>query len=108
MDCKYDYEPAINVDCMLHIVAIVRRGELGERSGEVLQHLGTILGELGAWKDSDNVVFASKKYHFDTLEECCDAIEVYAKSPLGSEDARSIPWALIIELVRLLMERFSR
>jgi hypothetical protein len=104
MDCC-EFEPKIQVQCVLDLVSIVRNGGLVEQKATVLQHIGCIVGSLGSYIDTQDVPFASGTFDLpNNVDSLCDEIESqltatgYAISPET--------WALIIKLAMFLLEKY--
>lgn len=105
--CKYDFEPKINVECTLEIIGIVRAGEIVSKRGEVLQHAGAIIGELGAFMSpEDEQPFAKTPLPEDDLL-LCKEIEDALEAPEEGEPAQVNPlvWTLVIELIKRVLNK---
>lgn len=102
-----EFEAKIQVECVMDVVGIVRSGELMTKRADVLQHVGCIIGSLGAYLDDDNDEAFASADAFDvpcTLEDCCDELEAQCGG-----DAMTAPGPIVMmlikQIIRLLIEQ---
>ena len=107
MSCPCEFEPAIQFDCGMQIVRIIRSGELGVKRAEVLQHVGCIIGSLGAKlnEGDDGGLFADGVALPKTLDDCCDELEARTANAEASSIDPAV-WAILLQLARLLIEKY--
>lgn len=108
MACPCNFEPAIQVNCILDIVKIVRSGELISKKGEILEHAGCVVGSLGAYvgNESESVFGDTVTVPVPaTIEECCDQLEAQLQlTQAGARKLDPATWALILQLVRMALK----
>ena len=109
MACACTFEPKLQIDCVMEIVRVVRKGDMLGNYPELLQHSGCILGSLGTYLDSDSVTMCANAHDLPvSLEEA--AAEVEASLVGATADAALNPAliALIMRLIELLISKYLK
>jgi len=98
----------------MDVIAILRAGEIVSKRGDVLEHVGCIVGCLGSYMKSglnEGVTLATSSELPQTVEACCDAIEAEQSRTESTElpedkafGVSPIMFVLIARLVKLLLE----
>ena len=98
-----EFEPKIQIECVLELVGLVRNQQLIEKRGEALQHLGCVLGSLGAKIDESGPIFAETATCEASLDVCCNELE----AQLTGEGAQINPavLAVIMQFISLLLKQ---
>ena len=103
-----EFEPKIQVDCVLSILKIIRSGDLISGKAELLQHAGCVIGCLGKYVEgSPSVVFGAGVDLPETLEECSQEVEQSMSMSQGMTLSPATV-ALILRLVQLLLTQFAK
>lgn len=107
----YEFEARVPIECVKHVIDIIRSGNMMSRKGELLEHCGAILGELGALlksfeEDGPDGPFASVALSEDqdiTLSLLMEDIE----DEIEGEGFKMNPLvvALIVKLIELALKR---
>lgn len=112
---EYEFQSRIPVDHAMHLVAIVRSGQLMSRKGEALVEIGAVSGELGTFiKQYENPApFAMQvPTTIEAVMAELDKIEEEDKATLAGASPEQLAgnayWvALIIQLVKLLLNELT-
>jgi len=109
MACACEFQPVIQVDCVLDILRIIRSGDVLSARAELLQHVGCVVGSLGKYLEGEASIAASAPCPTPcTLEECADELE----RMLPSQEAASVVainpalLALLLKIAQLLIEKY--
>jgi len=109
MSCPCTFEAKIQVSCVMEIITAIRSGDVLSNKGELLQHVGCVLGSLGAYIGPDSQLFAAVAVDMPcTIEEACDECEA-AVVGAGEDGLMAINpavLALILKLVELLISKY--
>jgi len=109
MSCHCTFEAKIQVSCVMEIITAIRSGDVLSNKGELLQHVGCVLGSLGAYIGPDSQLFAAVAVDMPcTIEEACDECEA-AVVGAGEDGLMAINpavLALILKLVELLISKY--
>lgn len=105
MSCPCDFEPKIQINCALEVVAVIRSGEAMERKSELLKHIGCIVGCLGAYTDTADTPQPSGQGELtDDLESCCNEVEAVLSSEAYALNPMVV--ALLLRLVELALNKY--
>lgn len=113
MDCECKFEAKVPIECVKHLIAMVKSGQYGR--GELLCHAGCALGQIGALVaklrgGDDASPFGGCDGELpDTLEGCCRALkEAVGDGELAEAHAANpLIDALIAKLIELLIEKIK-
>ena len=107
-DCC-EFEPKIQVDCVLSILKIIRSGDLIGGKAELLQHAGCIIGSLGKYIEGSPtiVVFGGGVDLPETLEECAREVE-QSMDRVEASFLSPAMVAMIVQLIRLVLARLAK
>lgn len=102
----YEFKPRIPVECVRHVIAIVRSGDVGSQKGELLQHCGAILGELGALVETFESDVDGPFASVDNLGELIADIE----DQINYDTVQMNPMlvALIVKLVEFALDKWLK
>lgn len=109
MTCPCAFEPKIQVSCVMEIITAIRSGDAIAKKGELLQHVGCVLGSLGAYIGPDSQLFAASGVALPCdIEEACNVVEIVLSSPPedGVMAINPAVLALILKLVELLISKY--
>ena len=106
----YNFEARIPLDHAMHIVAMVRAGELLEKKSEALMCIGSATGEIGALLGQYEVptpfgAFAAEMSIEEVCEELEAKVQVMEVAEPSSIDPATI--ALILQLAQLAFKWWS-
>lgn len=109
--CPCVFQPAIQLDCIMELISIVRSGELLSRKADVLVHIGCLSGSFGEYVRGTDVVSTQSLQLPLTLEDTCNALQSHIKAfndPLVVVPSSISPMftALIIQLIKLVIDRY--
>ena len=78
MSCPCTFQPTIQVNCVLELIGLIRSGGLVASRAEALEHVGCIIGSMGAFLGGDvtPVMGASDVEPSCSIEQTADALEI--------------------------------
>lgn len=108
MACSCEFQPVIQVDCILDVLTIIRSGDLIGSRAQVLQHVGCVVGSLGKYLEGDLVTVSALGALPCSLEECADELE---RSLPSAEEASTLALnpaliALLMRIAELLIQKY--
>lgn len=107
MSCPCTFQPAIQVNCVLELIGLVRSGGLVASRAEALEHVGCIVGSLGAFLggESPPVMTGIDPDATSDIEQTSAALEAALTSMQADESGAINPdnLALILQFLTQLL-----
>lgn len=108
MACACEFQPVIQVDCVLDVLRIIRSGEVLAARAELLQHVGCLVGSLGKYLEGEVSIAVAAFDTFCSLEECADELERMLPSQESATVLAINPalLALLLKIAELLISKY--
>lgn len=106
---EYEFQAQIPVEHVLHLVGIVRNNmsNLIAAKGDILEEIGAITGELGAYFNSQEMPYgtalANGAFQTMQLDQLCDKIEAEL-APESASAVGAIDIMTIMMIIRLVIQ----